>query len=159
MNVKAKYIGLQTWCLRNAEILRVAGDYACYFFSLCSIADEYNESCHNNFRVDILCTIRMALDNKWIDEEFTVLDDVAILNYLTGTQWTKVKSKTLPDTIPDNMYTIAKWYRKTNVKKADGSVKTVEYTHFRRRWGDTLENSNTVKYGRIVEYRLFSHAA
>ena len=146
MNVRAKYIGLQTWGKKNAYTMNVFGDYACFFLSLCSIADEYNESYHNNYRVDILCALKMALDNDWIDKEYTVKNPTAILEYLTGAKWSKETVTTLPSYIPDNTYTIAVYYNpKTN------------FTHFRRRWGDTLIDSKTVKEGKIKEYRIFIH--
>lgn len=142
--LKEKYIGLQTKMKKSAEEIRQFGDYSCLYLSLCSIAEEYNESHHNRYRVDILADYIACRSKGWIGDEFFVKDSTAILEYLTGVKWERKTSEKLPETVPNNTYTVEKWY----------NSKT-KYTHFRRRWGDTITNSNTVKNGKLAQYYLF----
>lgn len=143
--LREKYIGLQTKLKKSAEEIKLFGDYACFYLCLCSIAEEYNESHHNRQRVDILADYIFCRSKGWIGDEFFVKDSPAILNYLTGAKWAREVAEKLPATVPDNMYTVERWY----------NPKT-RYTHFRRRWGDTLVDSNTVRNGKLTNYYLFT---
>ena len=143
--IRQKYIGLQTKLKKSAEEIKLFGDYSCLFLCLCSIAEEYNESHHNQRRVDILADYIACRSKGWIGDEFFVKDSPAILSYLTGAKWERKMSEKLPDTIPENMYTVERWY----------NSKT-KFTHFRRRWGDTIVDSNTVRNGKLTQYYLFT---
>ncbi len=146
MDIKQKYIGLQTKLKISADQIKLFGDYSCLFLCLCSIAEEYNESHHNSYRVDILSDYIACRSKGWIGDEFYIKNSPAILQYLTGVEWTRTISESLPKTIPDNMYTVEHWYNPATT-----------FDHFKRRWGDTLESSNTVKNGFLKEYYCFIH--
>lgn len=145
-DIRQKYIGLQTKLLKSAGDIKLFGDYSCLYLCLCSIAEEYNKTHTGKTGVDILSDYIVCRSKGWIGEEFFIKDSIAILNYLTGNQWRRDVVKTLPAVIPDNMYTIERWYN-----KATG------LTHFRRRWGDTLVSSNTVKNGELENYYCFTY--
>lgn len=132
MTVKERYTGIQ-------DILKTVGSDGCYLLSLCSIAEEY--MCRE---VDLIGALKTALKKGWLSDDMTVLDPCAVLAYLCpGTAWTVEKSDALPDTVPDEMYTVAVW--------ENGG-----YKHFRRRGFDTLWDSNTVKNGKITGWRLLT---
>mgnify|MGYP007070351599 CR=1 FL=1 len=101
MNTKVRYSGIQT------IFQGLKWSDCCHFLSLCSIAEEVNDK-----PIDLIEIIRMALDNKLIDEEFTVLDNCGLLCALTGKSWVQSEVKTLPEIILDNEYTEAIWYNK-----------------------------------------------
>lgn len=143
--LREKYIGLQTKMLKSADDIKQFGDYSCLFLCLCSIAEEYNESHHNRYRVDILADYLACRSKGYIGDEFSVKDSTAVLEYLTGQKWKREIVEALPDTVPDNMYTVERWYNQNT-----------RYTHFRRRWGDTLVDSNTVRNGKLTNYYLFT---
>ena len=143
--IRQKYIGLQTKMLKSADDIKLFGDYSCLFLCLCSIAEEYNESHHSRYRVDILADYLACRSKGYIGDEFFVKDSPAVLEYLTGQKWKREVVEKLPDTVPDNMYTVEQWYNQKT-----------RYTHFRRLWGDTLVDSNTVRNGKLTQYYLFS---
>lgn len=140
-----KYIGLQTKMLKSADEIKQFGDYSCLFLCLCSIAEEYNESHHSRYRVDILADYLACRSKGYIGDEFFVKDSPAVLEYLTGQKWKREIVEKLPEPVPDNMYTVERWYNQKT-----------RYTHFRRRWGDTLVDSNTVRNGKLTNYYLFT---
>lgn len=143
--LREKYIGLQTKLKKSADDIKQFGDYSCLFLCLCSIAEEYNESHHSRYRVDILADYLACRSKGYIGDEFFVKDSTAVLEYLTGQKWKREIVETLPETVPDNMYTVERWYNQKT-----------RYTHFRRRWGDTLVDSNTVRNGKLTNYYLFT---
>lgn len=143
--IREKYIGLQTKMLKAADDIKQFGDYSCLFLCLCSIAEEYNESHHSRYRVDVLADYLACRSKGYIGEEFFVKDSPAVLEYLTGQKWKREIVDELPDTVPDNMYTVERWYNQKT-----------RYTHFRRRWGDTITDSNTVRNGKLTNYYLFT---
>ena len=145
MGIREKYTGLQTKLSTHSLLLQCMGSYSCLFLSLCSIVEEYFEKKEPTKRLDILETAMKCREKNLIDEEWTC-KSVEILEFLTGAKWRRQELKALPDEIPSNMYTVEKWYNKRT-----------GFTHFRRRWGDTLKSSVTVKEGEIVCYYVFSH--
>ena len=146
--LRRKYIGLQTDCKTYKDGLNQLGDFGCLFYCLCSIAEEYNFE-HHQKPIDIVASFVKCKKKKLIGDECYILDDgCKILELLTGVKWTRDVVKSLPYNIPESMYTVEKWYREEN-----------GYIHFKRRWGDTLVNSQTVKYGRIIDYYCYSYAA
>lgn len=144
--LRKKYIGLQSKLLSAKDEISQIGDYGCLYLCLCSIAEEFNESQHNGYRVDIIADYIVCRSKGWIGSDFFVKDSVSILNYLTGEKWSRKIVESLPTEMLANTYTVEKWYN-PNTK----------YTHFRRRWGDTLKNSNTVKNGILVGYYCYSY--
>ena len=114
---------------------------ACLFLSLTSIAEQVTNS-----NIDILGTLAYCKRQGYINSknEMTVEGQCAYLRDLTGKNWRREVLKELPNPVPDEMYTIEKWKRD-------------ERTHFRRRFMDTLTNSQTVALGKLVEYYCYIH--
>ena len=133
MNVKERYNGIQT-------VFEKAGDYACLFLSLLSIAEEYT-----GLPVDFIVAYRKCIELGLIEKDFFCNDQEKILYELTGAKWTKTVVKELPDhPVPENMFTVEKWFNERT-----------GFTHFKRRMFDTLESSVTVKEGYIKEYYCY----
>lgn len=134
--IKQKYDGLQTKALKAAKQLSHMGDWACLFMSLCSIAEEQSDR-----EMDIVTAYIKCLEAKYVDNEWTCLDQCAILQLLTGKKWTRRTVASL-GVVADNEYTVEKWVRGKN-------------THFRRRYVDTVKDSKTVKYGKLDCYYIY----
>lgn len=132
MNAKERYNGIQT-------VMEKAGDYACLFLSLLSIAEEYT-----GLPVDFIVAYRKCIDLGLIEKDFFCNDQEKILYEFTGKKWKKTVVKEL-DPLPENMFTVEKWHNPRT-----------GFTHFRRRSFDTLESSVTVKEGYIKEYYCYS---
>ena len=133
MNVKERYKEIQT-------VFEKAGESACLFLSLLSIAEEYT-----GLPVDFIVAYRKCIELGLIEKDFYCLDQEKILYAFTGMKWKKTVLKELPDPVPGNMYTVEKWHNERT-----------GFTHFKRRGWDTLESSVTVKEGSIVEYYCYS---
>lgn len=142
---KEKYIGFQSKLAKHALFLQNMGAYSCLFLCLCSITEEYFELHEPERKFDILEAAIRCREKGLIDHEWTC-KTVDILNFLTGRRWEKKNMEKLPERIPENMYTVEKWFNERT-----------KYTHFRRRWGDTLDNSVTVKEGVLSCYYVFTH--
>lgn len=124
------YNGLQT---------KLGNNNACHFLVLCSIIHEYRRR-----EVDVLGLITTSLEKGWIRSDYYVKDALAILQYATRRRWNVRAVQTVPDDLGDNEYTEVVWYRAQT-----------GFTHFTRRYVDTLINSQTVRYGVIKEYRIY----
>ena len=138
MTVKERYEGLQT-------LFSAAYESSCHFLTLCSIADEYRTD-HGLPYIDLIWAIRTCRSRGLIDDEFCVKDDgCGILKLLTdGKKWSRKDVEVLGK-VGDNDYTEAEWFNpRTN------------FTHFRRRYVDTLRDSITVREGYIKKYRVYS---
>ena len=120
-----RYQGVQTFLTEG-----------CLFLSLCSIAEQVV-----NEHIDILSAIQYAKTEGWIDanNDMTETSQCALLGFLTGKKWHREVFTTLPNPIPDGMYTVEKWRRD-------------KVTHFRRRFVDTLVSSVTVARGELSGY-------
>lgn len=139
---RSRYIGFQSRILRRAGMLSRMGDYSCLFLCLCSIADEWRAE-RMKSGVDILALAMDARDSGFLDDEWTCRT-TDILRLATGVGWKKSEVRRIPSLLPENMYTVEKWFnRRTGL------------THFRRRWGDTLDDSVTVREGRLEGYYVF----
>ena len=133
LSVKARYQGIQT-------TLGKAHEYACLFLSLLSIVEDYTKK-----PIDFITAYRTAVHKKYINEDFECLDQEAMLKEFTGKKWTRTVVEHLPDPVPDNMYTIEKWYNPRT-----------KFTHFRRRGFDTLMSSVTVTEGKLINYYCYT---
>lgn len=133
MNTKERYNGIQT-------VFEKAGESACLFLSLLSIAEEYT-----GLPVDFIVAYRKCIDSGLIEKDFFCNDQEKILYEFTGKKWKKTVLKELPNPVPENTYTVEKWHNERT-----------GFTHFKRRTFDTLESSVTVKEGSIVEYYCYS---
>lgn len=123
--VVRRYAGVQTFLTEG-----------CLFLSLCSIAEQVA-----NMHVDILSAIQYAKAEGWIDKNNDMTEDsqCALLGFLTGKRWHREEFTTLPNPVPDEMYTVEKWCNDA-------------FTHFRRRFVDTLTKSVTVARGKLSGY-------
>ena len=132
MNAKERYEGIQT-------VFENAGENACLFLSLLSIAEEYT-----GLPVDFIVAYRKCIDLGFIEKDFFCNDQEKILYTFTGKKWKKTVTKELPNPVPYEMFTIEKWYNPRT-----------DFTHFKRRGWDTLKSSVTVKEGYIKEYYCY----
>ena len=132
MDVKERYEGMQT-------VFEKAGESACLFLSLLSIAEEYT-----GLPVDFIVAYRKCTEQGLIEKDFFCNDQEKMLYAFTGKKWKKTVMKELPNPVPDGMFTIEKWYNPRT-----------DFTHFKRRTFDTLESSVTVKEGYIKEYYCY----
>lgn len=133
MNTKERYNGIQT-------VFEKAGESACLFLSLISLAEDYT-----GLPVDFIVAYRKCIELGLIREDFYCNDQEKILYEFTGKKWKKTVLKKLPDPVPENMYTVEKWHnRRTG------------FTHFKRRGWDTLKSSVTTREGKISEYYCYT---
>lgn len=128
----ARYEGVQTF-LKDG----------CLFLSLSSIIEEVADT-----KVDILDAVKYCKKMGYIDSngDMSLGGQCQYLRDLTGKNWTRDVKKELPAVVPDEMYTVEKW---ENARTG--------YTHFKRRFMDTLVSSTTVKEGIRVAYYCYSH--
>ena len=122
--------------LQNTLIKKLS-DYGCYFLCLCEIAER-----HTGQPVDIIRTAVKALEEGWIEEDFTIQRPTEILKYLTEKSWVCIKSEKeskSPDSYAIQCY----------------KNERTGYTHFRMEDWDSLKDSVTVKEGKIDSYRIF----
>ena len=133
MNAKERYNGIQT-------VFEKAGESACLFLSLLSIAEE-----NTGLPVDFIFAYRKCIELGLIEKDFFCNDQEKILYEFTGKKWKKTVVKKTPDPVPENMYTVEKWFNERT-----------GFTHFKRRSFDTLESSVTVKEGSILEYYCYT---
>ena len=132
----SRYDGIQNYIMHANE--------SCFFLSLLSIAEEERErlGCVLPWecQVDFLDAVRACRDKGWLAEDFSVMYDCKILEYLTGLKCTKEVTQS-PGIVKGNQYTIEKWVCGNG-------------THFRRRGFDVYSNSRTVREGyRMCYYK------
>lgn len=132
MTVKQRYDGIQT-------VLKSAGDNACLFLCMLSIAEQVI-----NHDIDFINAYFKCLRAGVIDTSFFCNDQEAILKILTGKEWMKQVTCRLPDPLPKNMYVVEKWYNGATT-----------FTHFKRRSYDTLVGSKTVAQGKLIEFYAY----
>lgn len=132
--MKSRYEGSQNllWNIKSA----------CFFLCLLSIAEEYL-----NKKIDLIDATRYCLEKGWIDEEFYIKNDCAILSWLVGK---KVSKKTVESIerwgiLLDNQYSVVKYVNPEGTGY-----------HFRRRGFDVYENSYTVREGRLLCYYIYT---
>lgn len=131
--VRDRYEGIQT-------VLRKCGESGCLFLSILSIAEEVTD-----VSFDLINTIHICLQKKWITNDFECLDSLAILNYLTGKTWIRREVTRLTRDVAYNEYTVANYFNpRTGI------------IHRRRRGYDTLKASVTVREGYIKSYYVYS---
>ena len=131
--IKSRYIGIQSK-------LKDIANYGCLFLCLCTIIEEVTGK-----EADLIGIIQESKAKGWLADDFTVNDSIAILNAFTGKNFKRDVVKVLPTIVNENDFTIEKWYN----PKTKGN-------HFKRRFVDTLENSVTVRIGKIEAYYIYS---
>lgn len=132
--IKKRYCGVQ-------DYMAHIKDGGCLFLCLCTIIEEVT-----GIHADVIGIITKSIQNGWISGDYTVNDSLAILNAFTGKKFKRIEVKKLPDEIKEKQFTIEKWY---NEKTG--------FNHFRRRFVDTLLNSQTVKKGKFECYYIYSY--
>ena len=121
--------------------LKEIGASGCLFLALCTIVEEVTGR-----PADIVGMVQHGLRHGWLSRDYTVNDSVKMLDIYTGKAWKRDIVPKLPEVVADNEFTIVKWHNKKT-----------GYTHFRRRFVDTLEDSQTVRFGEIESYYVYSY--
>jgi hypothetical protein len=114
------------------NVLENAGKYACYFLCLCELAHAPFESA----AVDYL------MEKGLLKEDFTVMNAGKIFSILTSDSWTHTKEGPDYQQKPGELVVYEYFYEKSG------------YNHFRLKDWDSLENSQTVRLGRIRSTRV-----
>ena len=123
------------------SFLKSIGDYGCLALCIIKIAEDYTGK-----QFDPVAVIEKALDNKWLDNDMYVREPTRLMSHLCGGEWEYAHADTLPaGEINDIAFYIERW----EWKKPDGAS-----NHFRLREWDSLKDSQTVKNGEIVSYRI-----
>jgi hypothetical protein len=141
--IKARYNGIQT-------MMKNFSDSSCNLLSLCTIIEEITGK-----PADLIGIVQWGKSTKVansskniIDDDWTVNDNFAILSKFSGkTKWKRTEVTKLPDNIKDNQFTFEIWKK----KPTDAAM------HVKRRFVDTLINSQTVKIGSIVKYYIYEY--
>lgn len=134
---RTKYEGFQN------KLMQIASE-SCFFLTLLSIAEDYNDDFMNGRRFDLSDALNKSLKEGWLGAKDNLMyNDVALLSWLTNEPVTKRVIAPSDDlTVADNEYTATKWRRGKN-------------THFRRRAYDVYTNSQTVAKGSIESIYVY----
>jgi hypothetical protein len=130
--IKKRYAGVQNY-------IENIGSGGCLFLALCTIIEEVTGK-----PADLVGIVQKSLAKDWLQSDFEVKDSLSILDEFTGKRWKRTVVSKLPTQIKDNEFTIEKWFNPRT-----------EFTHFKRRFVDTLISSVTVKEGYIKEYYIY----
>ena len=141
--IKNRYNGIQT-------LMKNFSDSSCNLLSLCTIIEELTGK-----PVDLIGivqwgrnTIVKGTDKPVIEDDWTVNDNFAVLSKFSGKKkWKRTEVDKLPKKIKDNQFTFEIWKK----KPTDAAM------HIKRRFVDTLINSQTVKNGTIVKYYIYEY--
>ena len=141
--IKARYNGIQT-------MMKNFSDSSCNLLSLCTIIEEITGK-----PADLIGIIQWGKNTKVanstkniIDDDWTVNDNFAVLSKFTDKKkWKRSEVTTLPKNIKDNQFTFEIWKKRP----------TDDAMHVKRRFVDTLINSQTVKTGSIVKYYIYEY--
>ena len=130
--LKSRYAGIQT------KLDRI-GESGCLFLVLCTIIEEVT-----GYPVDLIGVVQESMARGWLLKDFSVKDSLSLLSAFTGKVWKRTEVEKLPDVIKDNEFTVEKWFNPRT-----------RFTHFKRRFTDTLESSVTVKEGKVQGYYIY----
>ena len=141
--IKERYNGIQT-------LMKNFSDSSCNLLSLCTIIEEITGK-----PADLIGIVQWGRNTNIphtkrpiIESDWTVNDNFAVLKKYTGKQkWKRTEVTKLPDKIADNQFTFEIWKKKP----------TDIAMHVKRRFVDTLINSQTVKVGSIVKYYIYEY--
>lgn len=123
------------------------GENGCYLFCLFDIAEKVTKK-----QFDVLKKSWYFVTKGWVqfdrknykdENNFTVLDPVAILNHLTNLKWS-VRKEPASYRIKNNDYVVEFW----TINGQSG--------HFTRRFYNSLVYSRNRDKGRIGSYRIFN---
>jgi len=130
-------------------LMSEAGESACYALCIIEIAERISKK-----SFDVISSILAGISNGFIKynfhdhtdpDNFYVLDPSKFLYFLVGTRW-EVRKESATYIKRGNEYEVDVWEYKPAGK--------VVY-HFRLPDWDSLEDSNTVKYGKVVSKRIY----
>lgn len=131
------------------SFMQSAGEYGCYALSIIKLAEM-----ENGEHIDLIVALESGIDKKYIKfnyddyndpDNFYVLYAHKFLSLLTNQVW--IMRHERADYKPkQGEYIIQRWERATTGKT---------YSHFRLPEWDSLADSQTVKYGKLVSTRLF----
>ena len=142
--IKKRYEGIQT-------LMKNFSDSSCNLLSLCTIIEEVSGQ-----PADLIGIVQWGRNTKInknsstniIDDDWTVNDNFAVLSKFSGKKkWKRTEVTELPKKIKDNQFTFEIWKK----KPTDAAM------HVKRRFVDTLINSQTVKTGKIVKYYIYEY--
>ena len=141
--IKNRYNGIQT-------LMKNFSDSSCNLLSLCTIIEELTGK-----PADLIGivqwgrnTLVKGTDKPVVEEDWTVNDNFAVLSKFSGKKkWKRTEVDKLPKKIKDNQFTFEIWKK----KPTDAAM------HIKRRFVDTLINSQTVKNGTIVKYYIYEY--
>lgn len=142
--IKKRYEGIQT-------LMKNFSDSSCNLLSLCTVIEEVSGQ-----PADLIGIVqwgrntKISKDSKTniIDDDWTVNDNLAVLSKFSGKKkWKRTEVSELPKKIKDNQFTFEIWKKKP----------TDLAMHVKRRFVDTLINSQTVKTGKIVKYYIYEY--
>lgn len=141
--IKNRYNGIQT-------LMKNFSDSSCNLLSLCTIIEELTDK-----PADLIGivqwgrnTLVKGTDKPVVEEDWTVNDNFAVLSKFSGKKkWKRTEVDKLPKKIKDNQFTFEIWKK----KPTDAAM------HIKRRFVDTLINSQTVKNGAIVKYYIYEY--
>ena len=141
--IKKRYNGVQT-------LMKNFSDSSCNLLSLCTIIEEITKK-----PADLIGIVQWGRNTRVknskefvIDSDWTVNDNFAVLSKFTGKKkWRRTEVTELPEKIADNQFTFEIWKKKPE----DAAM------HVKRRFVDTLINSQTVKTGKIVKYYIYEY--
>jgi hypothetical protein len=130
-------------------IMAEVGEAACYALDIAEIANRINKQ-----ETPVMETLIKAIDSGYIyynwsnisdNDNFTVLKPAEWLSQLTSEKWSveKVPADYAPK---PGEYVVDRWERQVTGKTIG---------HFRLPDWDSLADSQTVKYGKIVSRRVF----
>lgn len=112
---------------------------SCFFLCLLSIAEEFCDK-----KIDLIDVTRYCLKKGWIDNEFYVKNDCAILSWLTGKKVGKMTVEKC-GILRDNQYSIMKYVNEEGTSN-----------HFKRRYFDVYDGSYTVRNGKLLCYYIYT---
>lgn len=142
-DIKNRYNGIQT-------LMKNFSDSSCNLLSLCTIIEELTKK-----PADLIGIVQWGRNTlvagtkkPVIEDDWTVNDNFAVLSTFTKKKkWKRAEVYELPDKIKKNQFTFEIWKK----KPTDAAM------HIKRRFVDTLINSQTVKTGKIVKYYIYEY--
>lgn len=142
-------VKLDNTMIYKQAIAKKIGDEGCYFLSLVYIAEQEIKK-----SIDIIDLYNTCVAKGWMKEDCYILDPAAILSYLIG-------KKTMFFKVDGTKFTPTKFERV--ISRYENNARGKLYSHFvvgcnGKVIYDPLGESNTVKNGKLVSYRVFSFA-
>ena len=141
--IKNRYNGIQT-------MMKDFSNSSCNLLSLCTIIEEITGAPADLIGIVQWGRTTLVKHTSYpvIAEDWTVNDNFAVLSKFTGKKkWKRTEVTELPKKIADNQFTFEIWKKSPDVAEM----------HVKRRFVDTLINSQTVKNGKIVKYYIYEY--